>query len=132
MQLLYLNRVTAPQGGEVSVVKPLNDTNNWHHTLISSKDDVTFHTTNDVIVCGQVESQKLTFRENAKARTDHGADIVIQSDSSPHHLSNTSSPGSLDAAEIPPLNTLTDQVKYLPVQKSILCFILLYPSVCDL
>lgn len=86
------------------------------------KDDVTSNTTNDVIVRGQVESQKLTFRENAKARTDHGADIVIQPDSSPHHLSNTSSPGSLNAAETPPLNSLADQVKYLPVQISILFY----------
>ncbi|KAM9843920.1 microtubule-associated protein tau [Aulostomus maculatus] len=58
----------------------------------------------------RIESQKLTFREHAKARTDHGADIIIQSDSSPQHLSNTSSPGSLNAAEAPPLNTLADQV----------------------
>ena len=59
----------------------------------------------------QIESQKLTFREHAKARTDHGADIIVQSDSSPHRLSNTSSPGSLDAAEAPPLDTLADQVR---------------------
>ncbi|XP_070779329.1 microtubule-associated protein tau [Enoplosus armatus] len=58
----------------------------------------------------KIESQKLNFRENAKARTDHGADIVTQPDSSPPHLSNTSSPGSLNAAEAPPLNTLVDQV----------------------
>ncbi|XP_040010959.1 microtubule-associated protein tau isoform X1 [Xiphias gladius] len=58
----------------------------------------------------KIESQKLTFREHAKARTDHGADIIIQSDSSPHPLSNTSSPGSLNAAEAPPLDTLADQV----------------------
>uniref|UniRef100_A0A673BCY2 Microtubule-associated protein n=1 Tax=Sphaeramia orbicularis TaxID=375764 RepID=A0A673BCY2_9TELE len=58
----------------------------------------------------KIESQKLTFRENAEARTDHGADIVIQSDSSSHRLRNTSSPGSLNAAEAPPLDTLADQV----------------------
>ncbi|XP_035530245.1 microtubule-associated protein tau-like [Morone saxatilis] len=58
----------------------------------------------------KIESQKLTFKENAKARTDHGADIVIQPDSSSRHLSNTSSPGSLNAAEAPPLDTLADQV----------------------
>ncbi|KAG7231994.1 hypothetical protein INR49_010027, partial [Caranx melampygus] len=58
----------------------------------------------------KIESQKLSFREEARARTDHGADIIIQSDSSPHHLSNTSSPGSLNAAEAPPLDTLADQV----------------------
>lgn len=69
-----------------------------------------------MIVCWQIESQKLTFREHAKARTDHGADIIIQSDSSPHPLSNTSSPGSLNAAEAPPLDTLADQVRDVPVQ----------------
>uniref|UniRef100_A0A3B4XA02 Microtubule-associated protein n=1 Tax=Seriola lalandi dorsalis TaxID=1841481 RepID=A0A3B4XA02_SERLL len=58
----------------------------------------------------KIESQKLTFREQARARTDHGADIIVQSDSSPHHLSNTSSPGSINAAEAPPLDTLADQV----------------------
>ncbi|GAA6235658.1 microtubule-associated protein tau-like, partial [Lates japonicus] len=58
----------------------------------------------------KIESQKLMFRETAKARTDHGADIIIQSESSPHRLSNTSSPGSLNAAEAPPLDTLADQV----------------------
>lgn len=67
-------------------------------------------------MCRQIESQKLTFRETAKARTDHGADIIIQSESSPHRLSNTSSPGSLNAAEAPPLDTLADQVRDLPVQ----------------
>ncbi|KAK2894308.1 hypothetical protein Q8A73_016792 [Channa argus] len=58
----------------------------------------------------KIETQKLTFKEHAKARTDHGADIIIQSDSSPHHLSNTSSPGSLNTAGAPPLDTLADQV----------------------
>ncbi|XP_026213239.1 microtubule-associated protein tau [Anabas testudineus] len=57
----------------------------------------------------KIESQKLTFKEHAKARTDHGADIIIQSDS-PHHLSNTSSPGSPNATGAPPLDTLADQV----------------------
>lgn len=69
------------------------------------------------MLCWQIESHKLSFKENAKARTDHGADIVVQPDSSPARLSNTSSPGSLNAAEAPPLNTLADEVKDLPVQK---------------
>lgn len=62
-------------------------------------------------LCVQIESQKLSFREKAKARTDHGAEIVIQPDSSPHRHSNTSSPGSLSAAEAPPLSNLADQVR---------------------
>lgn len=68
-------------------------------------------------LCVQIESQKLSFREKAKARTDHGAEIVIQPDSSPHRHSNTSSPGSLNAAEAPPLSNLADQV-ILRSQKS--------------
>lgn len=51
------------------------------------------------------------FRENAKARTDHGAEIVVQEDSSPRRLSNTSSRGSVNADEAPPLDTLADQVR---------------------
>ncbi|KAM4534941.1 uncharacterized protein maptb [Fundulus diaphanus] len=58
----------------------------------------------------KIESHKLMFKENAKARTDHGAEIVIQEDSSPRRLSNTSSHGSLNATEAPPLDTLADQV----------------------
>ena len=43
----------------------------------------------------QIETHKLTFRENAKAKTDHGAEIVYKSpvvsgDTSPRHLSNVS------------------------------------------
>lgn len=62
----------------------------------------------------QIASQKLSFREGAKARTDHGADIVVQPDSSPPRHSNPSSPGSLNIAEAPSLNTLADQVTNLP------------------
>ncbi|MED6245009.1 hypothetical protein ATANTOWER_029500 [Ataeniobius toweri] len=58
----------------------------------------------------KIESHKLTFRENAKARTDHGAEIVLQDNSSPRRLSNTSSHGSLNASEAPPLDNLADQV----------------------
>lgn len=67
----------------------------------------------------QIETQKLNFKEHAKARTDHGADIIIQSDSPSHHLSNTSSPGSLNVTEAPPLDTLADQVRNLPVQSKL-------------
>ncbi|KAF1380266.1 hypothetical protein PFLUV_G00185050 [Perca fluviatilis] len=56
----------------------------------------------------KIESQKLSFRESAKARTDHGADIIVQPDSAPS--SDTFSPGSLNAAEATPLDTLADQV----------------------
>ncbi|XP_047211991.1 microtubule-associated protein tau-like [Girardinichthys multiradiatus] len=58
----------------------------------------------------KIESHKLMFRENAKARTDHGAEIVLQDNSSPRRLSNTSSHGSLNASEATPLDNLADQV----------------------
>ncbi|KAG7504234.1 microtubule-associated protein tau-like [Solea senegalensis] len=58
----------------------------------------------------KIESHKLTFKDEAKARTDHGADIIIQADSTPHHPGNTSSPGSLIAAEAPPLDYLANDV----------------------
>ncbi|XP_078140686.1 microtubule-associated protein tau [Centroberyx gerrardi] len=61
----------------------------------------------------KIESHKLSFKETAKARTDHGADIIVQSGSthsSPRRLSNDSSSGSLNEAEAPPLDTLGDQV----------------------
>ncbi|KAM3598795.1 uncharacterized protein V6R79_022692 [Siganus canaliculatus] len=58
----------------------------------------------------KIESQKLNFRENAKARTDHGADIIAQAEAFPSHLSETLSSGNLDAAEAPPLDSLVDQV----------------------
>ncbi|KAG7232354.1 hypothetical protein INR49_008943, partial [Caranx melampygus] len=56
-----------------------------------------------------IESHKLTFRETAKARTDHGAEIVSLEDS-PHQLSTVSSSGSINMADSPQLSTLADQV----------------------
>ncbi|KAF3853967.1 hypothetical protein F7725_014655 [Dissostichus mawsoni] len=56
-----------------------------------------------------IESHKLSFRESAKARTDHGAEIVSLEDS-PHPLSTVSSSGSLNIADSPQLSTLADQV----------------------
>uniref|UniRef100_A0A667XEG1 Microtubule-associated protein n=1 Tax=Myripristis murdjan TaxID=586833 RepID=A0A667XEG1_9TELE len=66
----------------------------------------------------KVESHKLNFKEAARARTDHGADIVVRSGSahsgsahsSPQHVSNASSCASLNAGEAPPLDALSDQV----------------------
>jgi len=63
----------------------------------------------------KIETHKLTFRENAKAKTDHGAEIVYKSpvvsgDTSPRHLSNVSSTGSIDMVDSPQLATLADEV----------------------
>lgn len=57
----------------------------------------------------QIESHKLSFRETARARTDHGAEIVSLEDS-PQQLSTVSSSGSINMADSPPLSTLADQV----------------------
>ncbi|XP_024288684.1 microtubule-associated protein tau isoform X4 [Oncorhynchus tshawytscha] len=62
----------------------------------------------------KIESHKLSFRETAKARTDHGAEIVpveiITGGSPARLLSNMSSPGSQNMTETPPLSMLADQV----------------------
>ncbi|XP_019133314.1 microtubule-associated protein tau isoform X3 [Larimichthys crocea] len=57
----------------------------------------------------KIESHKLSFRETAKARTDHGAEIVSLEDS-PQQLSTVSSSGSINMADSPQLSTLADQV----------------------
>ncbi|KAM9831933.1 uncharacterized protein ACB057_004612 [Neosynchiropus ocellatus] len=57
----------------------------------------------------KIESHKLTFRETAKARTDHGAEIVSLEDSD-QQLSTMSSSGSINMADSPQLSTLADQV----------------------
>ncbi|MGH0124429.1 UNVERIFIED_CONTAM: hypothetical protein FKN15_055338 [Acipenser sinensis] len=64
---------------------------------------------------GQIESHKLSFRESARARVDHGAEIVTQSpgmsgSTSPHHHSNVSSSGSINLLESPQLATLAEDV----------------------
>ncbi|KAM6896947.1 uncharacterized protein FYW49_018337 [Xenentodon cancila] len=57
----------------------------------------------------KIESHKLSFRETARARTDHGAEIVSLEDS-PQQLSTVSSSGSINMADSPQLSTLADQV----------------------
>ncbi|XP_035997962.1 microtubule-associated protein tau [Fundulus heteroclitus] len=57
----------------------------------------------------KIESHKLSFRETAKARTDHGAEIISLEDS-PKQLSTVSSSGSLNMTDSPQLSTLADQV----------------------
>ncbi|KAG9343835.1 hypothetical protein JZ751_013216 [Albula glossodonta] len=63
----------------------------------------------------EIETHKLSFREQAKARTDHGAEIVCKSpgasgEGSPRRLSNVSSSGSINMTDSPQLSTLADQV----------------------
>ncbi|XP_041087223.1 microtubule-associated protein tau-like isoform X3 [Polyodon spathula] len=63
----------------------------------------------------RIETHKLSFRETAKARTDHGAEIVYKSptaspDGSSCRLSNVSSTGSINMIDSPQLATLADEV----------------------
>lgn len=63
----------------------------------------------------QIESHKLLFRDAAKARVDHGAEIVIEAlglsgGTSPHRHSHMSSSGSINMLESPQLATLADDV----------------------
>lgn len=63
----------------------------------------------------KIESHKLLFRDTAKARVDHGAEIVIETlglsgGTSPHRHSHMSSSGSINMLESPQLATLADDV----------------------
>lgn len=61
----------------------------------------------------QIESHKLMFRETAKARVDHGAEIVVtqspgvETGGTSPHLSST---GSINLLESPQLSTLAQDV----------------------
>ncbi|CAK6438078.1 unnamed protein product [Pipistrellus nathusii] len=101
-----------PGGGQVEVKSEKLDFKDRVQSKIGSLDNITH-------VPGggnkKIETHKLTFRENAKAKTDHGAEIVYKSpavsgDTSPRHLSNVSSTGSIDMADSPQLATLADEV----------------------
>lgn len=127
MQIVYkpvdLSKVTSkcgslgnihhkPGGGQVEVKSEKLDFKDRVQSKIGSLDNITH-------VPGggnkKIETHKLTFRENAKAKTDHGAEIVYKSpvvsgDTSPRHLSNVSSTGSIDMVDSPQLATLADEV----------------------
>uniref|UniRef100_A0A8C9ECE5 Microtubule-associated protein n=1 Tax=Phocoena sinus TaxID=42100 RepID=A0A8C9ECE5_PHOSS len=101
-----------PGGGQVEVKSEKLDFKERVQSKIGSLDNITH-------VPGgghkKIETHKLTFRENAKAKTDHGAEIVYKSpvvsgDTSPRHLSNVSSTGSIDMVDSPQLATLADEV----------------------
>ncbi|XP_043321838.1 microtubule-associated protein tau isoform X14 [Cervus elaphus] len=101
-----------PGGGQVEVKSEKLDFKDRVQSKIGSLDNITH-------VPGggnkKIETHKLTFRENAKAKTDHGAEIVYKSpvasgDTSPRHLSNVSSAGSIDLVDSPQLATLADEV----------------------
>uniref|UniRef100_A0A452G6P1 Microtubule-associated protein n=1 Tax=Capra hircus TaxID=9925 RepID=A0A452G6P1_CAPHI len=101
-----------PGGGQVEVKSEKLDFKDRVQSKIGSLDNITH-------VPGggnkKIETHKLTFRENAKAKTDHGAEIVYKSpvvsgDTSPRHLSNVSSTGSIDMVDSPQLATLADEL----------------------
>ncbi|XP_007957952.1 microtubule-associated protein tau [Orycteropus afer afer] len=101
-----------PGGGQVEVKSEKLDFKDRVQSKIGSLDNITH-------VPGggnkKIETHKLTFRENAKAKTDHGAEIVYKSpvvsgDTSPRHLSNVSSTGSIDMVDSAQLATLAEEV----------------------
>ncbi|XP_075415520.1 microtubule-associated protein tau isoform X1 [Tenrec ecaudatus] len=101
-----------PGGGQVEVKSEKLDFKERVQSKIGSLDNITH-------VPGggnkKIETHKLTFRENAKAKTDHGAEIVYKSpvvsgDTSPRHLSNVSSTGSINMEDSPQLATLAEEV----------------------
>ncbi|XP_044155292.1 microtubule-associated protein tau isoform X9 [Bufo gargarizans] len=109
-----------PGGGNIEVKSEKLDFKEKVSSKIGSLDNVT-HTPGggNKKICGAgsaiIESHKLSFRENAKAKTDHGAEIVYKSpnpsgDTSPRRLSNVSSSGSINMSDSPQLSTLADQV----------------------
>ncbi|CAB1347111.1 unnamed protein product, partial [Coregonus sp. 'balchen'] len=65
-----------------------------------------------------IESHKLLFRDTAKARVDHGAEIIVTQSPetgmsgtvSPHRDSHLSSSGSINLLESPQLATLAEDV----------------------
>ncbi|NP_001390905.1 microtubule-associated protein tau isoform 7 [Mus musculus] len=107
-----LGNIHHKPGGQVEVKSEKLDFKDRVQSKIGSLDNITH-------VPGggnkKIETHKLTFRENAKAKTDHGAEIVYKSpvvsgDTSPRHLSNVSSTGSIDMVDSPQLATLADEV----------------------
>ncbi|XP_069808602.1 microtubule-associated protein tau isoform X2 [Dendropsophus ebraccatus] len=101
-----------PGGGNIEVKSEKLDFKERVGSKIGSLDNIT-HTPGGGLK--KIESHKLSFRENAKAKTDHGAEIVYKSpnpsgDTSPRRLSNVSSSGSINMSDSPQLSTLADQV----------------------
>ncbi|KAG8446981.1 hypothetical protein GDO86_014428 [Hymenochirus boettgeri] len=101
-----------PGGGNIEVKSEKLDFKERTQSKIGSLDNIT-HTPGGGNK--KIESQKLSFRENARAKTDHGAVIVLKSpghsgETSPRRLSNVSSSGSINMTDSPQLSTLADQV----------------------
>ncbi|XP_041119188.1 microtubule-associated protein 2 isoform X5 [Polyodon spathula] len=101
-----------PGGGNIRIESVKLDFKDKAHAKVGSLDNAR-HTPGGGQI--QIESHKLSFRESARARVDHGAEIVTQSpgisgSTSPHHLSNVSSSGSINLLESPQLATLAEDV----------------------
>uniref|UniRef100_A0A2K6L9K7 Microtubule-associated protein tau n=1 Tax=Rhinopithecus bieti TaxID=61621 RepID=A0A2K6L9K7_RHIBE len=101
-----------PGGGQVEVKSEKLDFKDRVQSKIRSLDNITHEPGGGN---KKTETHKLTFCENAKAKTDHGAEIVnkspvVSGDTSPRHLSNVSSTGSIDMVDSPQLATLADEV----------------------
>lgn len=109
------NTSHTPGGGNVMVTKKKKK--NLHNPLSTRRLFAMREGTNHKLVSpfapSQIESHKLMFRETAKARVDHGAEIVVTHSpgletggTSPH----LSSAGSINVLESPQLSTLAQDV----------------------
>ncbi len=97
-----------PGGGNIMVKKQ-----HAEHLSCARKVSVTATTDLYSSIVRQIESHKLNFREQAKARVDHGAEIVVTQ--SPGVETGGTSPrlssaGSINLLESPQLSTLAQDV----------------------
>ncbi|XP_062302630.1 microtubule-associated protein 2-like [Osmerus eperlanus] len=102
-----------PGGGNIRIDNVKLDFKDKAQAKVGSLDN-TAHTPGGGNI--MIESHKLTFRDTAKARVDHGAEIVVTHSpggtggTSPHHLGDLSSTGSINLMDSPHLSTLAQDV----------------------
>ncbi|KAF3843002.1 hypothetical protein F7725_001851 [Dissostichus mawsoni] len=121
-----------PGGGHVRIETVKLDFKDKAQSKVGSLDN-TQHT-----LVEPVSRQKLMFRDQAKARVDHGADIVVRSPDlsgvvSPQRPrdSQLSSSGSLNVLESPQLATLAEDVTAALAKQDTICGIsCLLPNIC--
>uniref|UniRef100_A0A3Q2XPN4 Microtubule-associated protein n=1 Tax=Hippocampus comes TaxID=109280 RepID=A0A3Q2XPN4_HIPCM len=109
-----LDNIHHRPGGNVRIESVKLDFKDKAHAKVGSLDNA-HHTPGGGRVT--IESHRLTFRDHAKARVDHGAEIIVRSPGrsrsmSPHRHrdSHLSSSGSLNMLESPQLATLAEDL----------------------
>ncbi|XP_073699428.1 microtubule-associated protein 2-like isoform X8 [Garra rufa] len=104
-----------PGGGNVRIESVKLDFREKAHAKVGSLDNAHHMPGGGHVQVPKIESHKLMFRDGAKARVDHGAEIVIEAlrlsgGTSPHRHSHMSSSGSINMLESPQLATLAEDV----------------------